>query len=420
MNKDYTDIPLPQDTKLYEVVGDTIAEPKLAVETIGSACTVTSASNTGYADLSGKKFLFQVYNQNVSEIYVRVNDKNVSCFAPGTSYYSLNGYDHGFDHRFINLDSPTVCFLPKIAATDDDKNINIASGYISTTNLITSNVAVNDYILLTNQDTASENKPYRVIGKEGTTLQIASDSTIDSVLSQDENYIFTRAMVETSSGTYYYGLSNSLSYRWISQTKGIQLPSSNYGITLYSELTTNRIAVSYFNDNNIVPKIGETIAINIVGSGKTTGIYQITRLMGGYAYFAPMYPSYIFIHQFTKVETDLNTMAPAIWMVDPQYIHNTAYLYSARQFAFRSYNASSIISDPSLWARQIGGTNDTIIGFSIFTNDKHNNYIKHSDTFAFTTKVPRWADNGGILKGLSLTASYSTNMMDIEQQEVVI
>lgn len=416
MNKNFTDIPLPQNTKLY---CDAPAYGGISVNQINSACTVTATPNDGYADFKNYPFYFKIFNQNVEEIQVNINDKMVSSLYDTTnSYYNLNGFDNDFVFRFVNFESPTVCFLPLVKSKDDNKNIDISSGYISTTDLTFGDVEINDYILLTAQSTSSQNKIYRVTSKTGNIIGVSADADINGVLDQDQDVIFTRVLVENSDGSYYFGVNNSTPYGWVSQTKSVRLPTADYGITLNSELSDNKIASSVFSLSGVTPIVGETVAININGGGKTSGVYKIYRIVNGYVYFYTIYPSYLFIHQFLKVKYDFNTFDKSIWMVDPDYVGSTTYIYGTRSFAFKLYDSNSILGTVSSWAKQVGGENDTIIGFTVYTDNKYNNYIKFSDKFYFGAKVPQWAYTGAKVLGLRIDASYSTNMLDINQEEV--
>ncbi len=416
MNQNFTDIPLPQNTKLY---CDNPSYGGISVIQINSSCTATATPTDGYADFKSYPFCLKIFNQNVDEIQVKINDKIVSSLYDSTnSYYSLNGFDNDFVFRFVNYESPTVCFLPLVKSKDNNKNIDISSGYISTIDLTFENVDIDDYVLLTNQNTTSQNKLYRITSKTGNIIGISADADINGVLDQDQDVIFTRVLVENSSGSYYFGVNNSTPYEWVSQTKSVRLPTADYGITINSELTDNKIAFSVFSLSGVTPIVGETVAINVNGGGKTTGVYKIYRIVNGYVYFYSIYPSYLFIHQFLKVKYDFNTFGNSVWIVDSDYVGSTTYIYSTKSFAFRLYDSSSILGTVSNWAKQVGGKNDTIVGFTIYTDNRYNNYIKFSDKFYFGAKVPQWAYNGAKILGLSIDASYSTNMLDINQEEV--
>ena len=425
MNQEFTDIPLPQNTKLYS---NDPSYGGISVNIINSDCTVVENDlpvddgydgYDGYADFKNFHFYFSVFNQNVDEINVKLDDKAVSSiYGNNYSYYDLNGFDYDFIHRFINLESPTVCFLPLIKSKDNSVNINISSGYISTTDLSFEDVEVNDYILLTSQSTKTENKTYRVVSKTGNTIGILADSDINGILNQDQDLIFVRALIQNSNGSYYYGVNNTTPYEWVSQTKGLRLETADYGLTVNSELNEYKIAISVLNLSGITPKTGDTIAININGGGKTTGIYRIYRMLNGYAYFYSIYPNYLFMHQFVKIKYDFNSFSESIWIVDPDYVGSTTYIYSTRAFKFKIYNANSILNTPSNWAKQVGGKNDNIIGFTLYTDYKNNNYIKYSDKFYFTSRLPNWIYDGAKVKGLKIKAEYSTNILDVEQEEV--
>ena len=76
-----------------------------------------------YSDLKNNQWIYQVYNQNVSVMHLYYNDKSLSIFRPNLiSYYSFDGIDPsnnnltpGLVYQFLNLNSPSVQFLPLIA-----------------------------------------------------------------------------------------------------------------------------------------------------------------------------------------------------------------------------------------------------------------------------------------------------------------
>jgi len=66
----------------------------------------------------------------------------------------------------------------------------------------------------------------------------------------------------------------------------------------------------------------------------------------------------------------------------------------------------SILSNPSLWAAQVGLADDIIIGWPLYLNSTGNPYINNSDTFITTVQVPTWVNNNSELIGLSLNLYY--------------
>lgn len=419
-------VPMPQDTKLYEVVNGNIKEPKLSVLSIDG-----TGSNGAYNDLQNKQYLFTLFNQNNLELNLSFNDKNISC-TRSSSYFSLNGFDTGFDFRFLNFTAPSVCFYPLIKAQDFGDNIpltNIATNTYTLNNYlayISNTVAVNDLVLLKNQTNNSENVVYRVTAISDGLITLYNDIldpiSINSLLTQNQNYIFTRAYVSDSLGEYYYGLYNTGGYYWVSQTKGLQLPDAKYGISLNSEVNCNKILSSYFS--SVTLQLNDIIAINVLtdGSGsvggKTSGLYSITKIENGYIFLQPIYPSYIFIHQFTKVYYNLDTQNyNEIWFVNPSTTGNTNHLYSSLFFNFSIINLSGVTS-PNYWAKQVGGKYDQILGFTLYDENQNNNYLKHTDTFSVAIKPPTWTEN--IVEGIQLNINYSTNMLSVVEQPVEI
>ncbi len=69
-----TDIPLPQDTQLYQASNNQILEPRLAVTKISG-----SGNNNAFSSFSVNQYKFNLYNQNTIGINVLINDKSVSC-----------------------------------------------------------------------------------------------------------------------------------------------------------------------------------------------------------------------------------------------------------------------------------------------------------------------------------------------------
>lgn len=410
----FGNIPLPQDTRMYKAIDGQISEPRYFIDGLIGDCEYPN-----YSNFTNDSYLFQFYNQNISEVFVRFLDQSTNSIAGQNSYFDINGFDYGFEYRFINKSAPTVCFLPLIKSTDKGSNIDISTGNINISNLSFENVEINDYILLTNQTISSENVLYRITAKTGAIITIYSDVDINGVLTQNQNTIFTRAKVQNDNGTYYYGLYNTVNFSWASQEKGLELTKCNYGVTLSSEITSDRIDLSYFSVFDIIPQVGEHVAINISIGGRTSGVYVITKVASGFVSISPIYPPYVFIHQFVKIDLDFNTSSNAVWFVDPNYLGGTTYIYTAKEFAFKTYDPSSILSSPLNWAQQVGGKNDEIIGFTLYNDLQNNNFISHSDIFSFTIKTPNWVDDGASVKGISLNAYYETNMIPVKEEVVV-
>jgi hypothetical protein len=410
----FGNIPLPQDTRMYTVIDGKISEPRYFIDDLLGECEYPN-----YSNFTNTSYLFQFYNQNISEVFVRFLDKSTNSIAGQNSYFDINGFDYGFEYRFINKSSPTVCFLPSIKSSDNGSNIDISFGSINVNNLSFENVDINDYILLTNQSISSENVLYRITAKTGDIITLYSDSDINNILTQNQNAIFTRAKVRNDNGTYYYGLYNTTNFYWASQEKGLELPKCNYGVTLNSEMTSDRIDLSYFTVFDIIPKVGENVAINVSVGGRTSGVYVITKVASGFVYISPIYPPYIFVHQFVKIDLDLSTSSNSVWFVDPSYLGGTTYIYTSKSFAFKTYDPSGILSNPSNWAKQVGGKNDEIIGFTLYSELENNNFISNSDIFSFTIKTPDWVDDGASVKGISLNTYYETNMVPVREEAVV-
>ncbi len=431
-----TDIPMPQDTKLYEASNNQILEPRISVQTLNF-----SEANGGYTNTKQKEYIWAIYNQKCSQFNLSFNNINISS-TRGATYYNLDGFDYGFKYRLINKQSPTISFLPVISATDSDfygapTNVNLVSlgGNSYQVNQYTvyfsNTLHIDDLVLLRNQTNPVENKVYRVTNVQGVLLTIYDDSSdsyattgiasINEALTQDQNYIFTRAKVIDRYGTAYYGLYYDGSNKyWVSQTLGLNLPNCNYGISFSSELTAFELNFSLFSAKNIYPKVGENIAINILtdGSGslggKTSGIYSIVRIVNAKVYFVPIYPAYVFIHQFVKIDYDMDTLSEnALWIVNPQTTTSDNYLYGSVNFNFAKLELSStILQDPTYWGIQVGGANQTPLGFEIYTNATANNYILNSDSFSFSMYIPTWASNEII--GHSLNINYSLSEQTFE------
>jgi hypothetical protein len=104
-----------------------------------------------------------------------------------------------------------------------------------------------------------------------------------------------------------------------------------------------------------------------------------------------------------------------VWYVNPDTTMGNNYLYSTVNFSFSKLNINSTISEnPSSWALQTGGANDTVIGFTVLPNDVNNNYIKQSDSFSIAIKPPTWTS--GSVEGLLLNANYTTNILPVNQE----
>jgi len=428
-----TDIPLPQDTQLYQASNNQILEPRLAVTKISG-----SGNNNAFSSFSVNQYKFNLYNQNTIGINLFINDKSVSC-TRGPIYYNLNGFDYGFEYRFLNYQSPTICFAPEVQATDLDTNVTLTSTSTPNTytisdytSVLSNSLVVNSLFFLRNQTSNSQNKIYRVLSINGNTITVYDDSndsfsgtglaSINVILNQNQDYIFTRVKVADLSGEYYYGLYNTGGFFWAPQTLGLQLPTADYGISFNNELPANNLNYSIFSAQNLSPSLNEVIAINVLTNGagslggKTSGLYLITKITNGKVYFQPIYPSTIFIQQFFKVKWDLDLVsANQVWYVNPDTTMGNNYLYSTVNFSFSKLNINSTISEnPSSWALQTGGANDTVIGFTVLPNDVNNNYIKQSDSFSIAIKPPTWTS--GSVEGLLLNANYTTNILPVNQE----
>ena len=195
-----TDIPLPQDTQLYESVNNEILTPRLSVINISGSIEVGAFSSPPF-----KQYKLNLYSQSVSEINISINDKSISSMRGGI-YYNLNGFDYGFDYRFLNNQSPTVCFLPEIQAKDLDTNVTLTSVAPNTytisdyESVLSNSLLVNNLILLRNQTSAAQNKVYRVQEINGEQITVYDDSddswedtgsgSINTALFQNQEYIF--------------------------------------------------------------------------------------------------------------------------------------------------------------------------------------------------------------------------------------
>jgi hypothetical protein len=105
-----------------------------------------------------------------------------------------------------------------------------------------------------------------------------------------------------------------------------------------------------------------------------------------------------------------------VWFVNPATTANSNYIYGGVKFNFSILNLSSVLSNPSNWAKQVGGKSDSIIGITIFADSTNNNYIKQSDVFSLSISPPTWTS--GAVEGLSLKTIYDTNMMSVKQQPI--
>jgi len=431
-----TDIPLPQNTSLYEALNNEIIEPRLSLTEISG-----NGNSGAYSSFYSKQYILNLYNQNVNEINLTINDKNVSS-TRGPIYYGLNGFDYGFDLRFLNNQAPTICFAPVIQAKDLNTNVPLTataspntytiSNY---TSYLSNNLTINNLIILRNQTTNSQNKIYRVLSLNGNLLTVYDDyndtysgtgkPSINAILNQNQNYIFTRVKVDDSLGVFYFGLYNTGGFYWSSQTAGTQLESADYGISFNSELSSNTILLSVFTAQNLSPQPNEIIAINITtnGSGslggKTSGLYRITKIYNNLVYFQPIYPSYIFIHQFTKVKFDLDILqSDQVWYVNPETVGANNYLYATVNFNFNRLTIDSLITNaPASWALQTGGANDEVLGFTLFLNKVNNNYILNSDAFLIGIYAPTWCE--GKVEGLNLSINYATNTLGVNEEVII-
>lgn len=407
-----TDIPMPQELRLYEVVNGSIVEPRLSIESFSNTCTAGNYSST-----STQQFTFILYNQNTNSMQLNLQNSNVS-FIGANSYFGIDGFANGLECRLVNYSSPTIVFLPLVKATDNYVNIDLTTMIINSENLTNSNLALNDLILLTTQSVTTENIVYKVIARTGTQITVSPATTINTTLTQNQNRIFVRAKVIDDLGTRYFGLYNTTSYLWSSQTISTKLTNADYGLTLSSELSSNQISLSYFSNNSITPEINEIIAINIPGGGKTSGIYQITRIAGGLVTIVPIYPPYLFVHQFVKVSIDLNTLRPSVWYVNPVSLLGVTKLYSSTPFEFLVFDFS-FASSAGNWGLQVDGVKNDCIGMTLFTDCVNNNYITQSDIFSFCVKTPSWVGSGPF-EGLGLNVLYDTNTISVEEEAVII
>jgi len=402
-------VPIPQNTKLYQVVNGAIVSPRISTNSIACNC---SASN--YSDLKNNQWIYQVYNQNVSVMHLYYNDKSLSIFRPNLiSYYSFDGIDPsnnnltpGLVYQFLNLNSPSVQFLPLIALLFTT-NVVITSNIISN---LQNPPPIGSYLFLTNQTNIAQNGMYRITAINGTNVTVYLDNRFNTILNNTTPNVFTRIAVSTSdlSSANYYGVFyNGSNYDIYTQTSEIFLGPVDYGITQAFDITSNSLSISIFSSQSITPKIGEKIALNISSGGYTSGIYEIYKITNNLVYFQPIYPTFVFYQQFIKVKLDLITLNSAVWYVSTKI---NQILYGSGHFSFSTVDITqSILSNPSLWAAQVGLANDTIIGWPLYLNSTANPYIYNSDTFVTTVQVPTWVSNNSELIGLSLNLYYRGN-----------
>jgi hypothetical protein len=407
-------VPLPQGTKLYQVTNNTIATPRISLNSLNGNCTWPLYSDSQY-----QQYLFQSYSQSFNTMYISINDKSVSAFRTGL-YNSLNGFDNGFNYRFLNYSSPTITFLPLISATDNGAYVPIVSqgSNIFTlqnwqTYLNNSNLQINNSILLTSQGSSylSQNSFYRITALSGSTITLYNDPSITQMFNQNQNYIFTRALVNNGQNIYYYGLNNISQYQWVSQTSDTYLGFIDYGITLSTDLSNFILPISLFTNLSISPNINQKIAINISSNGYTSGVYVISNISNNQIYIQPIYPPYIFIHQFAKINLDLNILASNIWYVNPQNVLGTNWLYGTVAWSFSNMNPNLISGSVSSWGMQTGGAKDTIVGTLIYNNTLDNQYINNSDIFSFSIQIPQWTTSNSVVSGLSLNLKYSDTLL---------
>jgi hypothetical protein len=111
-------------------------------------------------------------------------------------------------------------------------------------------------------------------------------------------------------------------------------------------------------------------------------------------------------------------LADQTWYVNPNTTMAGNFSYSTVNFSFNKLDINgTITSSPSAWALQTGGTNDIVIGFTIFPNDVNNQYIKQSDSFSVAIKPPTWTSDK--VEGLILNVNYETNILPVNQEDSV-
>lgn len=410
-------IPLPQATKLYESTDNKFVEPMISLDSLDF-----SGNNDEYLTLDPVSLKYLLYNQNVYEMNVSFDCKNISCTRSGI-YYSLDGFEYGFDLRFLNNVKPTICYAPVISAIDKGSNVNLVSvstGYYRISrysSVLTNNLLLEgQYILLRNQGTLAQNVIYRITEVIGPDLTVYNDSldtnSVNYILGQDQDYIFTRAKVVDSAGVSYFGLYNTSQAYWVPQEYGIQLSAAKYGISINTELASNKIERSMFPDFTL--NLGDVVAINVttrgdgVLGGKSSGLYTVLSRDSLYYYLDSIYADYVHIHQFFNVENDMDTKEQnVIWYVDPATTQNITFMYASVDFCFKKYSNSAIQSDPSKWAKQVGGRTADIIGFSVFTTT--DSFVQKSDEFSLAIKCPTWSEKN--IQGMKIRAKYATNIL---------
>lgn len=417
-------IPLPQATKLYESTDNEFVEPMISLDVLQA-----SGNNDEYITFDPVSFKYLLYNQNVYEMNVSFDDGDISCTRNGL-YYSLDSFEYGFDLRFLNNIKPTVCFAPVISAIDRGSNVSLVSvsgGYYSiigyASYLTNTKLKEGQYILLRNQTVLAQNVIYRITEVNGPNLTVYDDSSdtnsVNYILTQNQNYIFTRAKVVDSAGVSYFGLYNTTQVSWVPQEYGIKLTTAKYGISLNEELSSNKISRSMFSTTL---NLGDVVAINVttrgggVLGGKSSGLYTVLARDSQYYYLNSIYASYVHVHQFFQVENDLDTKEQnTIWYVDPETTKNITFMYASVDFCFKKYSNTAILSDPSLWAKQVGGRTADIIGFSVFTTT--DSFVQKSDEFSLAIKCPTWSEK--TIQGFKIKARYSTNILgDMTEPEV--
>jgi hypothetical protein len=393
----------PQSTTLYDELNTNYTFDPIVG--IGTALT-------NYSTLASKVFKFVLQNQNNNSMLIRFNDKNLS----NGLYGNINGFDYDLDLRFLNLDSPTIIYLPLIKSKDKNTNISLNLTIIPNSvnyqgtienfsnNLTNQNIQINDLILLTSQMNTLENCIYRVSSIAGDSLSVVQENKINSILNYDQTTIFTRACVVDDNGENYFGLKNDNGYNWIQQTNTLKLKDCDFNLIRNPEIINNKI---YRNEVSILYSlsIGKVIAISILNGGKTSGIYIIKSFDDQFIYLEPAYSEKLFIHQFCYISQDYQTNQPCIWYVNPSYI-NKKEIYGWQVFSFSYYSINNILNDPSLWAKQVGGSNDQILGTILYNRLVENKFITSSDNFKIGVKLPSWANNNSVFYGLSIQASY--------------
>ena len=370
----------------------------------------TALSN--YSTLTNKTFNFELQNQNNDSLLVNFNDKNIT----NGIYANINGYDYNFDFRLLNLSSPTIMFLPVISTKDLNQNIDLnlapipnsinfegtIANYI--TKLTNTNLNANDLILLTSQNNTNENCVYRISNIVDNDLIVIQDNKLNSILSSDQSKIFIRACISDINSQSYYGLNNSENFIWVEQTDCLQLPECHYNLIRDSEIVNNEIQKSELSLSYNL-KIGENIAISISNYGFSSGIYKIKDFDEETVFLDPIFPDKLFVHQFVKIKYDYSTNENCIWVVDYSTISKQE-IYGYQKFKFNYYSVNDILSDPSQWAKQVGGASDTILGLTLYNELVANKFLSSSDFFKVGIGLPSWMTNNSILYGLQIQTNY--------------